>query len=76
MSEHLKIIVGPNPQDNFQVLLGDEDVTDKLLVRSMAFKMDFDTGATTVDLECYADGVEVIADAVNVNIVGREETGQ
>lgn len=69
MNDGLRIVVGPNVNDDFQVFIDDKDVTMKLMVKSMSMNIDADTGATTVNLECYADNIEILAEVVNVRVI-------
>ena len=74
MSNNLKIVIGPNVNEpgGFKVFLGDEDITEKLHVKSMTLKVSSDPDITTVNLECYAENIEILASAVNVTVIKDE----
>lgn len=66
----LRFVIGPTPND-FRAFLGDQDISDRLLVKSFRLKpIDADSGATTVELEVYADRIDVVTQTVNVHVVG------
>lgn len=65
----LRFVIGPTPNTDFKVYIGDQDISEKLMVKSFATKLDAKTGFTTVELEVYSDQMEILADVVNVNVV-------
>lgn len=65
----LRFKIGPTPSNDFHVYLGDEDISDRLMVKSLAMKIDANTGFMTVTMEVYSDQLEILADVVNVNVV-------
>jgi hypothetical protein len=65
----LRFVIGPTPNMDFKVFLGEEDISDKLMVKSFSTKLDANTGFTTVSMEVYSDQMEILADVVNVNVV-------
>ena len=54
---HFKI--GSTCQD-WEVFLGDRDITSELMVRSLKFTMNADSGFTVVELEAYADSLDIL----------------
>lgn len=65
----LRFVIGPRPNTDFKVFLGEQEISNKLMVKSLAMRIDADTGFTKVDMQVYADQLEILADVVNVNIV-------
>jgi hypothetical protein len=67
-NNQLRIKIGPNINKDFQVFLGDEDVTEKLSVKSVEMKAGADDGLLHVTLDIYADGVEILTDEVVLRV--------
>lgn len=65
----LKFEIGENPQvdGGFKVLLDGKDVTERLRVISFETRIARDE-LTVVKLECYADGVDVLAGQTDVKL--------
>lgn len=62
MNNQLRIKIGPLVNRDFQVFLGDEDVTEKLMVKAIDMHADAREGLVRVTLDVYADNVEIIPD--------------
>lgn len=61
MNEPLRIVIGPHANDSqFRIFLGDEDLTDRLAVKSLEMSLE-PLDATTVKLELYVQEVEFSA---------------
>ena len=67
----LRFEIGRNPNKDFKVLLGDEDITDRLLITRLEVKVD-PKEITKVKLELIPDGVCVIAGHADVTFLDFE----
>jgi len=70
-SGRLLFKIGATPTTDFQVFLGEKDVTSLIPIKSLALHLDAETYQTTMDLTVYPKGVEILAGAVNVRVVPR-----
>ena len=70
MNDKLRFVIGENCHDKFEIWLGDENIADRLQVKSL--KCDLSSGQfTTVTLEVYADEIDIMPKAVNVELVNK-----
>ncbi len=58
----LRIKVGPNVHSDFEIKLGDLDLTKHLLVESLSMDADANAGRVKVTMVVYADSLEVLPD--------------
>lgn len=72
----LKITIGPNPNQDFKITLGDEDVTEKFHVKQLDLRVSGDSGPTTVELLCYVDEVEIMPDTAQIRVIDERRTGR
>ena len=70
MSDKLTIHLGPdvNAPDGYRMMLGDEDITERLSVRRISIEASGHE-LVKVHLEVHADTVHVIADSATFTVV-------
>lgn len=59
-NNQLRIKIGPIIGQDFQVFIGEEDVTEKLMIKAVEMKADADGGLLRVMLDVYTDNIEII----------------
>lgn len=53
--DRFRIELGPTSQE-FRLFLGDEDITQRLMVKSLSIHVSGDSGYVTANMEVYVDG--------------------
>lgn len=67
-NKQLRIKIGPVINEDFQVFLGEEDITEKLCVTGVRMNADADSGLLSVTMDIFADCVEILPSEVVVRI--------
>lgn len=64
----MRLKIGQNPNKDFQIFLGDEDVTDRMVVKSLRVSVD-PVSMTTATMEVYIDHCDIDIDNTRVNLL-------
>lgn len=67
--KQLRIKIGPDVHKDFQIFLGEEDVTDKIAVESLSMDANANKGSLKVTMVVYADNIEIIPDDTTIRVV-------
>lgn len=65
----LRFVFGSNVNEDFHVFLDDVDVTHKLHIKSLSIDVSADDPQPIATLEMYVDGVDVLVDRTDVEII-------